>query len=242
MARQKEWSIRRRIALYSLLSLVLIGFAYVRYTIHTERQVLDASEVSARRGLLYTCRCGWIDMGHARPDNVKDNLWQKLLDEEGPQCKGGAAFRLTFGEMSYGLKALGLSRSYWIRRGLSHEEKERVALAIFTEVCQAYEADQLRYQPFSESGFSSEDLLSDLLSFYRAVRPEADYIRLCGPVPRDSAVAVRDRSGGPDEHKNRSFHPILYTCGACSDTLLPAALKAILPAEKGVLFGDENSK
>ena len=53
-------------------------------------KVLDAKQVNPIRksGLTYTCRCGWIDLGHAYPGSTRPhegaaNLWAAVLGETG---------------------------------------------------------------------------------------------------------------------------------------------------------------
>lgn len=41
-------------------------------------QVIEGSMyMNQRSGLIYTRKCGWIDLGHARPDGIME-LWTKM--------------------------------------------------------------------------------------------------------------------------------------------------------------------
>src|SRR5215510_2136434 len=83
---------------------------------------------TVRRGLVYTCRCGWIDLGHARADNAAQ-LWRSISTETGEGIVGGRWYRVNFGESmgKWGLTA-SESRSFAVSRGLSVQQKESVAL------------------------------------------------------------------------------------------------------------------
>lgn len=62
-------------------------------------------------------------------------------------------------------------RLYSIRKGLTLTRKKEVALRIFMEVSLGFEAMQgsWPYSWVTDSGFSAEDLTSNLIGFYRAV-------------------------------------------------------------------------
>jgi len=203
--------------------------------------VMDGQQgVSARNGLIYTCRCGWIDMGHARPDGASA-LWNQIFNETKLASSDGTGFKVSYGQYMYGV---GVSRRYWVRKGLSRSDKESVALSIFMEVSQRFENLQDSW-PFTwgtDSGFSAEDLVSDLIGFYRAVRPaDADYIKECVPVSQKAALAVWDASGAVGAKKNRSFAPLLFPCSECNNNTndqLPSFLNTIVPAKKGTRIPD----
>jgi len=46
------------------------------------------------------------------------------------------------------------------------------------------------FRKFTNSGYSAEDLVSDLIGFYRAVEPNIDYIQLCEPVSKETALYI----------------------------------------------------
>lgn len=106
----------------------------------------------------------------------------------------------------------GRYKRYQIKRGLTLPEKKTVALAIFFAVSKEFELLQENWfwSNFTDSGFSVEDLVSNLVGFYRAVDPGTDYIGLCDPVRKDVALGVWDKYGAVGAIKNYSFAPCLY--------------------------------
>ena len=87
-----------------------------------------------------------------------------------------------------------------------------------------------------DSSFSVDDLVSNLISFYRAVRSRKDYVKLCEPVSKSAAEAVWDTSGAVGTHKNRQVQAVLFPCAACANSPrakttanLPLHLCAIQP-------------
>lgn len=44
--------------------------------------IIDGSDASGKKyGLIYTKRCGWVDLGHANPEGA-NSLWQHVLKEK----------------------------------------------------------------------------------------------------------------------------------------------------------------
>jgi hypothetical protein len=206
--------------------------------------------------LIYTCRCGWIDKGHLdsttyHPFIGARALWEQMLQEKGDLQKNGfKGFPVLFKEQEalpvkiFGqrmrLLPHGPERLYIVRRGLNRREKQQVALAIFIEVSYAFEDMQGSFPEnlATDSGFSEEDLVSDLIGFYLTVRPDLDWESLCVPVSEKASLAVWDANGPVGKHKNRTFNPNYYPCAECKNKLpgLPSEFKAIIPAEKGEFF------
>jgi hypothetical protein len=207
--------------------------------------VIDGLDgVSARNGLIYTCACGWIDLGHARPDGARA-LWSQISNGTNHVSSDGTGFKVSYSQfMRKAGVGVGMSRAYWVRKNLSRAEKESVALSIFMEVSKGFETlqDSWPFKWGTDSGFSAEDLMSNLVGFYRAVRPtDADYIADCKPVSKKAALAVWDASGAVGAKKNRSFTPILFPCSECNGNnsgQLPAFLNSIVPAKKGARTPD----
>lgn len=197
------------------------------------------------KGLIYTCRLGWVDLGHAIPDGPA-RLWRSISSETGTRSKDGKGFKVTYGQSmsKFHLRAR-ISNDYYVRVGLSQSEKESVALSIFLETSFQFEAFQSRF-PYSwatKSGFSAEDLVSDLLSFYRAVKPGTDFLLLAQPVSKEAALKIWDSYGDVGDNKNYSPVPYLYPCPECQGVSmgpvcaqLPSFLRTITPATKGHLF------
>ncbi len=149
--------------------------------------------------------------------------------------------------------------TYVVSRGLNQEQKKSVALAIFQRVSLGFET--LQAEPpakwSTNSGYSVEDLVSNLIGFYRAVgdpfieRGEVPPM-ICGPClglednyrifdrkyqnPADAANHGKDWS----QIKNYAFSPKLpsYVDDACRGKLckFPALLQVIRPARYGELF------
>ncbi|WP_133510061.1 hypothetical protein [Candidatus Thiosymbion oneisti] len=145
----------------------------------------------------------------------------------------------------WGLTA-GTQRNYLVRYGLSWQEKRAVALAIFMEVSVLFEGFQnsFPWNVVTNSGFSQEDLISDLLGFYIGI---GDYTlpqvkAICKKVSTEAAEAIWDREGSVEENKNRTFEPAFAKePGAeCADSeqVFPKAFNKIRPAIKGGNFID----
>jgi hypothetical protein len=212
-----------------------------------------AYSLNSRTGLVYTCKCGWIDLGHARPDNA-EKLWKSISNEKSAVAsRDGKGFKVRFGEMMSAGKGdfyarAGIEKSYYIKYGLSKNENESVALAIFMEVSLRFENFQMMFPNFiTDSGFSAEDLVSNILGFYRAVRPGPDYLLMCQPVSKKAALEVWDKYGSVGSNKNRMFAPYLYPCKECSSLRdpqgpscapIPNMLNTIQPVSKGNFFRD----
>lgn len=144
------------------------------------------------KGLQYSCRCGWIDWGHAggRTDKPSPGLedfrdvWRKLQNFAS-QPRGSKGY-VCYGtsQTKFGIST-GITKCYYVMTGLSDSELKCAAWGIFKEVQEAFERHQQSQEPFNQSGFSPEDLTSDLILFLRATNPEltSDKIRnLCGVI------------------------------------------------------------
>jgi hypothetical protein len=210
------------------------------------QDIIDGKAASAARsGLVYTCQCGWIDLGHARPDNARE-LWRDVVGETGSRSPNGLWYRLRFEECmaKWGIRVCKGER-FAVRLGLNLAQQESVALAIFLRVSVSFEAMQANwlFGRITDSGFSAEDLVSNLVGFYRAVRSGPDYISFCQPVSKSAAEAVWDSYGAVGAIKNYSPSPFLFPCRECTAapsapvcTRLPKFLKAIALAEEGKWF------
>jgi hypothetical protein len=89
------------------------------------------------------------------------------------------------------------SRSFAVRRGLSRAEQESVALGIFLDVSHRFEQMQAGglWAIATDSGYSAEDLVSNLVGFYRAVRPVG-----CGNGSRDRFETVNAQTPRKTSH------------------------------------------
>lgn len=208
--------------------------------------IIDGAQASGRKyGLIYTRRCGWIDLGHANPegpDGAK-NLWERIFLEKDEGGSKTGFFRITYRQMM-GNKYIkvGAHKKYDIKSGLSDDNKKAVALAIFLDVSKTFESMQSAW-PFkwvTNSGYSAEDLVSNLVSFYRAINPSYPYIQGFQPIKKDLALQIWDKYGAVGENKNVSTAPFLYPIppaqGGPMCGVLPPELNTIKPAKPGEFF------
>lgn len=219
--------------------------------------ILDKSEIYRQDGslkaygLVYTEKCGWVDLGHANPNGRglegAVTLWKKINSGTKLfQC----ALDQTPLKVSYS-QSMGwhgirdaVTKHYEVQRELSSlSEQEGIALAIFMDVSIAFEALQSNwfYRHLTDSGYSAEDLVSNLIGFYRALRPGFDFSGVCKPVSKDQAFAIWDAYGGVGVNKNKELNPILFPNPQVQSGLpykgkLPPELDTIRPAVIGQKF------
>lgn len=208
--------------------------------------IIDGSQAIGRKyGLIYTRKCGWVDLGHANPDGEDGakNLWDKILNEKDEGSGKSEFFRITYKQMM-GNKyiKMGMQKKYDIKKGIQVNDKKSVALSIFLDVSNAFESMQSGW-PFrwvTNSGYSAEDLVSDLIGFYRAVNPSMPYVQIFQPVSKDLALQIWDRYGPVGNNKNYSATPFLYPVppaqGGPMCGILPPELNTVQPAKPGILF------
>jgi len=137
----------------------------------------------------------------------------------------------------------GVTKHFVVRKGLANYVKQQVALAIFMEVSLGFESlqDSWAARTFakSDSGFSEEDLVSNIVGFYKALFPMIDIDALCKPVSVAASRAVWHASGPVGRNKNRRFEPVLHPCSECTTPpAFPDQFKLIVPAVKGIHFID----
>jgi hypothetical protein len=148
---------------------------------------------------------------------------------------------------------VGIENYYIVRPGLTVAEQRSVALAIFQEVSLQFEAMQLavEWTRVTNSGFSREDLISNLIGFYIGVgvTTQADAVRLCHPVSKKAAQAIWQRDGalGVRQNKNRNWQPKLADTAVLLDKavtdecameprVFPKLFTTIRPATNGNWF------
>jgi hypothetical protein len=206
------------------------------------------------RRLGYTCRCGWVDWGHALPGSALE--LKKQLDAERTswpglgnmrvRLNGQPAFVLVYGQgMGGGPIRVSTERHWIVRKGLPPWQREQVGLGIFMSASHIFETLQGSF-PFSvvtdSSSFSAEDLVSNLIGFYSAFRGvnQDAMRRLCGEVSVDASYQVWDGHvpRGLHTYRNRSYKPILFPCAECkgSDTSFPSELAQLKEASQGHLY------
>lgn len=138
-------------------------------------------------------------------------------------------------------------RHYFVSDGLTRPEKESAALGIYKEVAEGFEGLQSRfyYEWFMDSGFSEEDLPSDLIGFYMAVRGYTPtWIKeMCSVV--DNVEATKELYqiiGGLT--RSRTWDPTDYNgfTPCCIGKLeWPRELDTIKPSPKGRKWRDWTS-
>lgn len=210
----------------------------------TSSDIIDGSLANERRyGLIYTKKCGWIDLGHANPNGAMA-LWNKInleLDEKG---SGSGYYRISYSQMMGNRYVkIGIRKRYDIKKGITIQQKKSVALSIFLNVSKEFETMQGNwlFRKFTNSSFSAEDLVSNLVGFYRAVEPGKPFIQICEPVSKDIALRIWDKYGAVGSNKNYTTIPYVYPISDFSLSgpmcvSLPKALNTIKTAKQGELF------
>ena len=207
----------------------------------------NAEKIKKGGGYIYTKRCGWIDLSHAKP-GIANGLLDQVLNEKNNGGANTDYFRVEYEQnMSWrNLIEAETSKQFDVKRGLNDDQKRSVALAIFLEVAHEFEGMQGNwlYRHVTNSGFSAEDLVSDLIGFYRAAYPSKEFITLCEPVSKADALKVWDTYGDPGTNKNYSTDPYMYPIppvqGDPMRGQLPVEFTTITPAAPGGLFKEVN--
>ncbi|MFC0141416.1 hypothetical protein ACFFJN_15695 [Erwinia mallotivora] len=170
----------------------------------------DSQAASARAGLVYTEVLGWVDLGHARGDDIRI-LMQKI--DTGEAMKADR-YDVTYAQSMvspYQLVRVGKFIRWRIRRGRPYQERKSIALAMMMAMARRFEAFQGSFpcNLLTDSGFSGEDLVSDLLGFYRAVSIHNPF-PILRPVSKDEALKRWDHYGKIGSWKNETFRPLLF--------------------------------
>lgn len=198
--------------------------------------------------LIYTCNCGWFDKGHANGVSAR-RLWNDISAEKDKYRQNGLnGYKVTYSQdtTAGGITFNKYSRNFFIKENLSDAEKESVALSIFQEISLGFETQQLSSGITGfivenlgpASGFSEEDLVSNIAGFYKALR-STDWEKLCKPVSAEASFKIWDRDGPVGWNKNRTFLPNFHECDECSETpQFPFEYQTIKPIEKGILHFD----
>lgn len=185
---------------------------------------------SGFRKLSYTCRCGWVDWNHALPgaaQGLKSQFDSQTCSDSWVNkikfsYRGAPAFMVYF-SMAAGRPSIKVGTGgYWaVRKGLSQDEKQRIAYYIFRSTSLDFEDLQGTF-PFSwmsDSSYSLEDLPSNVVGFYAAYngKSQDDMRKLCGEttVAESQAVYKANFSDGIGKVKNNTFDPKFYDCSAC---------------------------
>lgn len=202
----------------------------------------------------YSCKCGWIDWSHAVADgNGADakQLWETITSNRGEEeslTKKGylAMYGQTFDyPLRVGLD--GVINSYFVRYNLSKDEQVLVALSIVKEVSEQFEALQAGFPyawpiRFTNSGFSEEDLVSDLLAINMAIKNvKKNWVAAtCRVVKPHLAREIWDRTGGLRQMKTWTpnyYNDVLKGC-CQSKAEWPNQLLKMQSIPKGELWRD----
>lgn len=228
----------------------------------------DYIKAIKEKKIVYTCNCGWIDKTHAFTDTKRTehyigvkNLWSQILNETGTQSNSPneQGFKVIYRQDATIMQnvpvvnrpfRLGNTKSYFVKKGLSYSEKEQVALAIFKEVSIEFE----EFQSFGavigkgDSSFEPADLISNLISFYRTIKPELTkeiILALSLELTPEQSIKIYRKYPGTfsdEKYKNRIFEPKYFPNDFCnSKPIFPKELNTIKTIQKGILFRDWNT-
>jgi len=152
-------------------------------------------------------RC-WV--GHAQGTNISNLL--RAIDAG--ESSGKAYYEVTYSQsmrsLTFNTKT-GKFITWRIKRGRPYYERKSIALGMMISLTLKFEGLQASF-PFNfitDSGFSGEDLVSNLLGFYRVVT-NLDIFTLIKPVSKKEALKRWDHYGRIGAWKNRDFKPILF--------------------------------
>ncbi|MBD8452980.1 hypothetical protein [Serratia rubidaea] len=173
--------------------------------------IIDGNQAyTASYGLVYTQVLGWVDLGHAQGSDI-----QELMDKiNAGESSGQERYDVTYSQSMvspYRILRMGKFIKWRIRKGRSYYERQSIALAMMMTLARKFEAFQASFPVnlVTDSGFSGEDLVSDLLGFYRVMSIENPFPFL-RPVSKVEALRRWDHYGPIGSFKNESFLPILF--------------------------------
>lgn len=161
-------------------------------------------------GLVYTEVLGWVDLGHAQGEDIR-KLMNKINYGE---AMGVARYDITYSQsMVDPWKTLRMGKfiKWRIRTGRPYQERQSIALAMMMTLARRFEAMQNTFpiNLVTDSGFSGEDLCSDLLGFYRVMSIRNPF-PLLRPVSKEEALKRWDYYGKIGSWKNETFQPLLF--------------------------------
>ncbi|CAI2435286.1 hypothetical protein [Serratia plymuthica] len=166
------------------------------------------SEKVIRHGLVYSEILGWIDMGHARGDDVRALMASFSTGES----NGKPYYQVRYEQkMAFSRFATGRFNVWQIKKGRTPAERRSIALAMMMSTAVAFENWQSMpfFSWYTDSGFSGEDLISDLFGFYRVNFPRIYWGEL-KIVCKESALRRWDHYGPIGRYKNTGFLPLLF--------------------------------
>ncbi|AIR00883.1 hypothetical protein [Pluralibacter gergoviae] len=176
----------------------------------TRDDIIDGRNSHVKYGLIYTEVLGWIDLGHAQGTDIR----KLLMDIDAGESSGSGRYDVTYSQsMVDPTRTLKMGKfiKWRIKRGRSYNERRSIALAMMMSLALKFEGLQASFpiNLVTDSGFSGEDLVSDLLGFYRVVSISNPF-ELLRPVSKQEALKRWDFYGKLGSWKNASFSPILF--------------------------------
>lgn len=173
--------------------------------------IIDPSAApTADFGLVYSEVLGWIDLGHAYGDDIRNLLKQMTTGENGTAPYYELVYSQSMYKWSHNVGS-GVYALWMVKKGTPLHIRHSIALAIMMRTAIRFESRQLSV-PFAwttDSGFSAEDLVSDLLGFYRVIRPQ-NYFSQLKLVSKAEALKRWDYYGATGSYKNKLFQPLLF--------------------------------
>ncbi|QHM76852.1 hypothetical protein C7M52_02838 [Mixta theicola] len=176
------------------------------------KDIIDASEVFyARTGLVYSEILGWIDLGHAQGEDIKKLIYGMEQGERSSNEIYTISYSQTMYKFLKNIFGVGMHARWQIKKGRPLDQRFSIALAMMMSTAVNFERMQasLPFIWFTDSGFSAEDLVSDLLGFYRAVRP-MNYFPFLKLISRKEALKRWDYYGPVGNYKNKLFKPLIF--------------------------------
>lgn len=174
------------------------------------QDIIDGREYGSPYGLIYTEVLGWIDLGHAQGTDIRKLLRNIDTGESSGREHYEVVYSQSMIDPTRTMK-MGKFITWRIKRGRSYSERKSIALAMMMSLARKFEGLQSSF-PVSlttDSGFSGEDLVSDLLGFHRVVSIQNPFDML-RPVSKAEALKRWDYYGKIGSWKNETFRPLLF--------------------------------
>ncbi|MGG4610754.1 hypothetical protein [Providencia sp. Me31A] len=178
-----------------------------------------------REKLIYSDEIGWIDENHAQGTdaiNLKaqmegENVSRDLFNQF-PSLMTTPLFKTHFvveykqKMANFGYTAAKTAK-WLVKRGLNSEDKKSIALAIMLDMTMHFETLQSNWFYggilMNDSGFSGEDIISNLLGFYKIYEPR-NYKPLLKIASKDKAIRIWEHYGSIGNFKNRELRPWIF--------------------------------
>jgi len=174
-------------------------------------EIIDGAQAPyVNKGLVYTEVLGWVDLGHAQGTDIRELL--KFITQGESSGKEFYEVRYLQGMSGFsGQLRSGKVMTWRIRRGRPYWEQKSIALAMMMAMARKFETFQGAFPNVlvTDSGFSGEDLVSDLLGFYRVVSVQNPF-EILRPLSKQEALQRWDYYGKIGSWKNETFKPLLF--------------------------------